>query len=172
MSNGDSPHAGTPATSKNSGVNLPKIDVPTFDGDILHWRQFWDQFCISVHERTNFSNAEKLVYLQHALKGGSAKATIEGLSQTGEHYEEAVSCLTARYDCPRLIHQAHVKKIIDTPPLKEGTGKELHRLHYTLQQHLRALKSMGDEPSSSFITSLIELKLDSVNLFEWQRHTV
>ena len=26
------------------GVKLPKFEVPTFDGDILKWKQFWEQF--------------------------------------------------------------------------------------------------------------------------------
>ncbi len=25
-----------------SGVKLPKLDVPTFDGNILNWKTFWD----------------------------------------------------------------------------------------------------------------------------------
>ena len=32
----------------------------------------------------------------------------EGLSSTGDHYDEAIECLKARYNRPRLIHQAHV----------------------------------------------------------------
>ena len=85
------------------------IEIPTFNGDILSWRTFWEQFCVSVHDRTNLSDSEKLVYLQSALKGGSAKQAIEGLSRSGEYYVEAVECLRSRYDRPRLIHQAHVK---------------------------------------------------------------
>ena len=50
----------------------------------------------------------------------------------------------------------------------EGTGKELRWLHDTLQQHLRVLKAMGQEPSGSFITSLLELKLDSNMTFKWR----
>lgn len=38
----------TPSTRENSGVKLPKLDVPTFDGNLLNWRSFWEQFCISV----------------------------------------------------------------------------------------------------------------------------
>ncbi len=30
---------------------------------------------------------------------------------------------------------------------------------------------MGHEPSKQFITSLLELKLDTVTMFEWQRHS-
>ena len=46
--------------------------------------------------------------------------------------------------------------------LVEGSATELRSLHDTLQQHLRAL---------TFITSIIELKLDATTLFEWQKHT-
>ena len=116
-----------PSTSDSlgKGVKLPKLDVPTFDGDILHWRTFWEQFCVSIHDRSNLSDAEKLVYLQQSLKGGSAKNTIEGLSRSGEYYAEAIECLRSRYDRPRLIHQTHVRKILEAPSLKDGTGKEL-----------------------------------------------
>ena len=60
---------------------------------------------------------------------------------------------------------------MDTPSLKEGSGKELRRFHDTLQQHLRALKTMKSEPDLSFVTSIIELKLDETTLFEWQKHS-
>ena len=121
-----------------------------------------------MHDRSNLSNSEKLVYLQQALKGGSAKNSIEGLSRTGDNYEEAIQCLKARYDRPRLIH---VKTISDTPPLKEGTGKEIRKLHDTVLQHLRASKSIGYEPSGPFITSALDLKLDQNTMFEWQKHS-
>ena len=137
----------------------------------LHWRSFWEQFCVAVHRRTNLSNSEKLVYLQHALKGGSAKQVIEGLSRSGDYYAEAIESLQLRFDRPRLIHQTHVCMILETPSLKEGTGRELRHLHDTVQQHLRALKAMDYEPSGPFITSVLELKLDTNTMFEWQKHS-
>lgn len=132
-----------PPSSDSGSVKLPKLDVPTFDGNLLNWHSFWEQFCVSVHERTNLSNAEKLVYLQQSLKGGTAKHTIEGLSRSGDNYTEAVDCLKTRYDWPRLIHQAHVRAILEAPTLKDGSGKELRRLHDVTLQNVRALKSMG-----------------------------
>ena len=162
----------TPSSSSDGkGVKLPKLDVPTFDGNIINWRSFWEQFSVSVHDRHNLSDPEKLVYLQHSLKNGSAKRAIEGLSRSGEHYAEAIECLKARYDRPRLIHQTHVRMIVEAQPLKDGSGKELRRLHDTVQQHLRALKAMEYEPSGPFITSVLELKLDVNTMFEWQRHS-
>ena len=63
----------SPALSDTKGVKLPKLDVPTFDGNILKWKCFWEQFCISVCDSSSLSESEKLVYLQHALKDSSAK---------------------------------------------------------------------------------------------------
>ena len=85
--------------------------------------------CISVHNHTHISNSEKLVYSQQALKDGSAKELIEGLSRSGECYPEAIDSLQSRYDRPRLTHKEHVHMILEAPPLKEGTGRELRCLH-------------------------------------------
>ena len=164
-------HDTPPSAPRTSGAKLPKLEVPTFDGDLLKWKSFWDQFSISIHNRTDLTNAEKMVYLQNALKDHTAKHTIEGLTKSGEHYNEAVQCLKTRYDRPRMVHQAHVRRIVEAPSLKDGTGKELRTLHDTVVQHLRALKALGHEPSKQFITSLLELKLDPTTMFEWQRHS-
>ena len=161
----------TTSPSESKGVRLPKLEVPTFDGDILNWRSFWEQFSVSVHSRPSLSDSEKLVYLQQSLKDGSAKNVIEGLSRSGDNYTEAIGCLKARYDRPRLIHQIHVRMILEAPSLRDGSGKELRRLHDSVQQHLRALKAMGYEPSAPFITSALELKMDTSTMFEWQRHS-
>ena len=69
------------------------------------------------------------------------KDEIEGLSRSGEHYDESVQCLQEQYDCPRLIHQARVRKIFEVPSLKDNSGEELRYLHNVLQEHLHARKS-------------------------------
>ena len=133
----------SPVGPDAKGIRLPKLDVPVFNGNILNRRCFWEQFVFSIHNRRSLSNVEKLVYLQQALKGGSAKNTIEGLSQSGDNYEEAIQYLKERYNRPRLIHRAHVKAILEATPLKDGNRRELRKLHDTIIQHLRALKGMG-----------------------------
>lgn len=36
------PAESSSTATDNKGVKLPKLDVPTFDGNIIHWRQFWE----------------------------------------------------------------------------------------------------------------------------------
>ena len=79
--------------------------------------------------------------------------------------------LHTRYDRPHLPHRTHFKMIIDAPTLKDGNGREVCRLHDTVQQHLCTLKDLGNEPSGSFITSMLELKLDTNTAFEWNKYS-
>ena len=67
-------------TADKSGVKLPKLSVATFDGNIVNWHSFLEQFSISVYDRSSLSRTEKLTYLRHAVKDGSAKQVVEGLS--------------------------------------------------------------------------------------------
>ena len=61
--------------------------------------------------------------------------------------------------------------IIYTPALKDGNGKEVRRLHDTVQQHLHALKVLGNDASGPFITTMLELKLDTNTAFEWHKYS-
>ena len=124
-----------------------------------------------MHDRLNIPKEEKLMYLQNTIKDKTAKNLIAGLTKSSDHYDEAVKVLKERYDRPLQIHQMHVRCIVEAPPLKDGSGKEIRALHDLVVQHLRALKSIGHEPSQAFITSLLEMKLDSTTMFEWQRHS-
>ena len=38
-----------------------------------------------------------------------------------------------------------------------------------MKQQLRTLKAMREDPMGSFITALLELKLDKETVFEWQK---
>ena len=91
-----------------STTKLPKLELPTFHGDILQWKNFWEQFCNSVYNRANIPKEEKLMYSQNAIKDKTPKSPIAGHTKSSDHYDEAVKCLQERYDRPRQIHQTCV----------------------------------------------------------------
>ena len=76
-----------------AGVKLPKISVPSFDGNLLNWNTFWEQFVVAIHSKEQLTDSEKLVYLRESLKDGPAMRVIEGLAQTSDNYAEAITCL-------------------------------------------------------------------------------
>lgn len=153
----------------NWEVKLPKINVPTFNGNILFWISFWEHFSAAVHSCTDLSQSKKLVYLHHSVKGGLATHVIEGLSCTSDHYIEAVECFQAKYDRAQLIHQSPVKKILDmtfqhSNKVEIGSWATYIILYNNTSVPL--IKSMGYEPSGPFFTSVLELKLDTKTMFE------
>ena len=55
--------------------------------------------------------------------------------------------------------------------MPQAWRKVAERSYADTLQHLRALKAMDYEPSGPFITSILELKLDTTTMFEWQKHS-
>ena len=86
------------STAVKGGVKLPELAVPTFDGNVVSWRSFWEQYVVSVHERSDLSSPQKLSYLKQAVKDSTAKHVVEGLSGSGDQYAEAIDCLRKRFD--------------------------------------------------------------------------
>ena len=147
------------------GIKLPKLEVPTFDRNIINWAAFWEHFDALIHSRKWVDDAEKFTYLRQALRDGPAQHVIGGLSQTTKNYKKPIEFLQEHYDRPRLIHQAHVRAIVDAPSLKDGNGRKLRRLHDTANQHMLAIKAMDCSPWT-FVTSVLETKLDQTTMFE------
>ena len=83
---------------RGSGVRLPKISIPTFDGKTLSWKSFWEQFDATIHSKAGLNDIEKLAYLQDALRDSPARFMIQGLTRTSEIYEEGESTLV--FACP------------------------------------------------------------------------
>jgi len=42
------------------------IDIPTYDGDILRWQEFWDTFEATIH-KGKYSAIDKMNYLKYKL---------------------------------------------------------------------------------------------------------
>ena len=55
LARSSTPTSSSSAHAESPGLKLPKLDVPTFNGNILQWRSFWEQFVISVHSRTTLT---------------------------------------------------------------------------------------------------------------------
>ena len=74
--------------------------MPTFDGNALGWSLFWEQLELSVHSKTQISDADKFTYLLQEFKDGPGRHMIEGLAHSATNYLNAVDCLQKHYDKP------------------------------------------------------------------------
>ena len=131
--------------SKETGlseVKLPKVSVPTFDGNVPNWKNFWKQFNATIQSKTSLSDT---------AKDGPARLIIHGLTRTSESYEEAIKCLKEQYDWPKLIQEDHIRSIVDAVTVKNRSDKEFRRLYDAATQHYRALKAAKRTRSTQFL---------------------
>ena len=126
---------------------------------------------ISIHNKEQLTKAENMAYLQDALKGRPAEQVISGLAQTVDAYKESISCLQSCYDQRCLIHQAHVRTILEAALLKSGGGKEVRRLHDITNQHSCPLKVVKQDSFNSLLRAIIKSKIDSSTMKEWQKYS-
>ena len=49
--------------AKGISVKLPKLEISKFNGNILDWQGFGDQFNSAIHNKTNISDIDKSFYL-------------------------------------------------------------------------------------------------------------
>ena len=84
------------ATPTQITTRLPKLTLPTFAGDPLSWRTFWDSFEAAVHSNHTLSRVQKFNYLRAQVKDEAAK-TIAGFPLTNENYEHSVILLKERF---------------------------------------------------------------------------
>ena len=56
----------------NPRMGLPILNLPTFDGNLLQWQEFWDIFDFIVHQQ-NISNVTNFSYLKNSIRGYNSR---------------------------------------------------------------------------------------------------
>ena len=81
---------------------LPKLVIKEFDGNVLNWQTFWDQFESTIYSKRNINNIHKFSYFKSFLCP-STYETISGLALTNQNHLEDVEFLKQRYENLQLL---------------------------------------------------------------------
>ncbi|XP_044757728.1 uncharacterized protein LOC123315892 [Coccinella septempunctata] len=128
--------------SSHSKVRLPKLELPTFDGDIRNWQTFCDVFESLIHNNPTLSNVDKYSYLLSCLKG-NALSVVKCTPLTGNNYIIAFNALKKRYENKRLIATAHWHTITKSKPVNVSENpRALRNLIDTFSENLKALENL------------------------------
>lgn len=153
-------------TLSNNGLSskLPRMELAKFDGDVLKWYQFWDQFSSNVDSR-NISDVDKLLYLQSVLEG-NAKQAIEGLDTTNKNYRIAVDTLKERYGKPSSIIDAHYVALYRIKTASSNQVVEYRKVLNEIERHLRVLGSLGEDVNHNHLRVMIIEKFPEDVIYE------
>ncbi|XP_058446110.1 uncharacterized protein LOC131427162 [Malaya genurostris] len=156
-------------TSHLSGVKLPTITLPEFDGDYNQWLTFHDTFMALIHSSTEISTVQKFHYLRAAVKGEAAQL-IESLTISCMNYPVAWQILVDRYSNSYLLKKRHMQTMLDHPKIKRESASALHGLVDAFERHSKILKQL-QEPVDSWSTIMVHLicsRLDDTTLKLWE----
>lgn len=133
--------AQTPQPDPTHTVRLPKISLPSFNGDVSTWVTFINLYDTSIHNNANLSPVYKMQYLMSCLKG-EALALVSSFNITASNYLIAYNLLRERYHNSRRLLTLHLNAILDLPAITLGANKPLRKFIDVLHQNTEALKAL------------------------------
>ena len=101
------------------GVRLPKLELSKFDGYIINWQGFWDQFLIAIHENESLADIDKFTY-SNSFLSDSALQSINGLYLNDTNYKEAIEILHEWYGNKQVLISAHMQTLDKLPSIKSS----------------------------------------------------
>lgn len=104
--------------TKSSGnkSKLPKLTLKKFNGNPKRWQEWWDSFCVAVHDNSAISTVEKFTYLRSLVEGSAAMA-ISGLQLTSANYDTALEVLKERFAQKQIIFNSHMESLLKLKPV-------------------------------------------------------
>ena len=150
-----------PAVVPSLGVQLPKLTIQPFDGNVTQWTSFWDSFDSAIHQNTGLNEVDKFNYLRSLLRG-SARDAISGLMLTEANYAEAISILRRRFGNKQQIISKHMDILMSTDAVTSPNNvKALRHFHDVVESNIRSLKALGvaAETYGSLLASVLMNKL-------------
>ena len=108
------PHDQVSTNNINDNAKVPKLVINNFDGNVLHFMSFWDQFKAAIHSNAKSNNIDKFNYLISYLKDESLD-TIRGLTLSSQNYTRAVDILHERYGNKQILTSSQMDVLVKLP---------------------------------------------------------
>lgn len=160
------------SASRPINVQLEKLSLPTFTGDVLKFAQFWDSFKNRIHNNRSLSNIDKFDYLRMYVKD-TALTCISGLEVSEAGYVEAVNTLRRRYGRPLQLVNAHLDALFSLKELSpDCTIPQLRKLCDNITSHIRSLKCLGVNlaHNSQTLGPIMLSRIPSHIRISWHQH--
>ena len=118
--------AAAPTPAKVKAVQLLKITLPSFNGDLMNWMSFWSQFKAAVDSNIDLTPLNKLIYLREAVNDPTTHSLLYSGAETDCLYSEVVTLLHERFDMRRGVHGNYCKDLMNVGQVK-STKTELNQ---------------------------------------------
>lgn len=93
----------TESISHNTMLYYPKIKLPSFDGNVKNWLEFWGQYQ-KIDKDSNLDDHDKFAYFSQAMeKRTSVEVLIKSFPLGGESYKKSINQIQACFGWEKLL---------------------------------------------------------------------
>ena len=119
-------------------VKLPKLNITKFEGTVLNYFWFWNQFETEINQ-VQISLISKFSYLKKRL-APKIRLLVDVLPFTSEGYARAKSTLTSKYGKPSEVVVAHIQCISSLPVISNCNPNRIQEFYKKLTISVRLWK--------------------------------
>lgn len=153
----------------SSSINLPRLEIPTFDGNTKNWLYFKGSYESAVHKNKELDDITKMRYLLNSVKG-EAWNMINQFSLSTENYHTVWELLLNRYDNKKLLITTYLDRLLNISPAKLDTAGELKAVIDGFKEALFTLKNLGEDTWNAMVVHLLCRKLPDETIKAWEQH--
>ena len=121
--------------------DLPKVELPSFDGTPIMWPRFVEQFYIHVHSRGGLSDARRIEILQSHVTG-DAKKLIHGLGYSSHNYAQCLQELKFAFGHRVAVARAYINSVVSGGILQSGDASALRAFYVAVRDCITTLQRM------------------------------
>jgi hypothetical protein len=116
-----------PTSSRTHELRLKKLEIPTFDRNLLDWTSFRKLFTSTVYSSKTLSKAQNLAHLK-SLLSGEAFHQVQSLMLSDANYDIAWTLLNDRYQNDREMLFAILRRFHGLPGLQTKSATAIRHL--------------------------------------------
>ena len=148
---------------------LPRIELPSFNGEGSEWRPYWEKFTNALSKDTTLTDVDRLSFLVMTMKCKEGREIIDSHTRRSPDYEAAVRALKERYDQPRVIcrttHQSFSQHGWELT--NEGIGQIIT----LIQRTIATMKECAVDSLETLYTVIAELHMPDDFFRYWTEKT-
>lgn len=142
---------------RKDSIKVPRIELPTFDGEIQSFPYFYETFKRIIHDNISLTDTERVHYLMSHLTG-RARDICAGLVPAAENYEIIWQALITKYKDTRALGTSYLNQLFSLKPAGPSP-MQLDKLIDKYAALIAALKQLKIPDLSEFIFVYMGLKL-------------
>lgn len=150
-------------------VQIPRLNVPPFNGAYDEWPSFRDLFVAAVHTNPTLHPVHKLQYLK-SLVSGTAESLLKHIPTTAENYDMAWSTLEERFNNKRALINSTLRKLFSLHAADESAAKIRHLLD-NVRECLGALRVQGINTTTwdTILVYMVSQCVSTTSLDMWEQ---